>query len=84
MPRMDGTGPRGMGQITGRGFGRCRSGPAQPEAEPSTVTAQESVVLPGENQETIAVQVPRFGAGRGGMPCGCGRGRVNARGHCRQ
>jgi len=23
MPRMDGTGPEGMGPMTGRGFGRC-------------------------------------------------------------
>ncbi|MFY9133087.1 MAG: DUF5320 domain-containing protein [Candidatus Methanoculleus thermohydrogenotrophicum] len=71
MPGFDGTGPRGMGPMTGRRMGRCVQPPvAQPPAESSPA---------GETSETTPeapVQQPQvYGLGRGGIPRGCGRGR---------
>jgi len=84
MPRLDGTGPCGTGSMTGRGFGKCRVGPGRTEVVSSTVQAPEGAVQPGEYQGQIS-QVPFYGAGRGGMPCGCGNGRRFGGGRgCRQ
>ncbi|WP_128694484.1 DUF5320 domain-containing protein [Methanoculleus taiwanensis] len=58
MPGFDGTGPRGMGAMTGRRLGRCV--PAQVQA--------------GSEQNADAQAAQVYGLGRGGMPCGCGRG----------
>ncbi|MCC7555971.1 MAG: DUF5320 domain-containing protein [Methanoculleus marisnigri] len=69
MPGFDGTGPQGMGPMTGRRMGRCVL-PPQPPAEGSPA---------GETNETTqqapAQQQPVYGLGRGGIPYGCGRGR---------
>lgn len=75
MPGLDGTGPRGMGSMTGRGFGKCQVVPGRTEVVPSTVQAPEGAVQPGEYQGQFISQAPFYGAGRGGMPCGCGNGR---------
>jgi hypothetical protein len=80
MSGMDGTGPRGMGSMAGRGFGRCRFGPVQPEAAPSPAQVSEGAVTPGEKTDHLPIQAPQYGAGRGGIPCGCGKGRVFAGG----
>lgn len=75
MPRFDGTGPCGTGSMTGRGFGNCRVAPAQTEVAPSAVRTPESVVRMGEYGPQSNLQAPIYGAGRGGMPRGCGNGR---------
>lgn len=67
MPGFDGTGPRGMGPMTGRRMGRCAL-PPQTENSP----AGEA----GEGAPETPVQQPHvYGLGRGGVPWGCGRGR---------
>jgi hypothetical protein len=59
MPGFDGTGPQGMGPFTGRRRGRCVM--PQPQA--------------GSVQDAEATErTPVYGLGRGGVPCGCGRG----------
>lgn len=90
MPGFDRTGPFGRGPMTGRGFGYCRTG-YQPARQP--VTSSEEVRTEVTN-ETIPVyqppvqgQAPMYGAGRGGMPYGQGRGfgcggRGGRRGRC--
>jgi len=80
MPGLDGTGPRRMGQMTVRGFGRWRVGPALPETVPSSVQAREDAVTHIEKPDQLPSQPLRCGAGRGGSPFGCGRGRVFAGG----
>ncbi|MPL93462.1 hypothetical protein SDC9_39590 [bioreactor metagenome] len=74
MPGLDGTGPRGMGSMTGRGFGKCR-GTGQTNGVVSIEQAPYGAVQPGESQTQSAVRAPFYGAGRGGIPCGCGNGR---------
>ncbi len=69
MPGFDGTGPRGMGPMTGRRMGRCVL-PPQPQTESSPAgDATEGAA------EAPAQQQPVYGLGRGGIPYGCGRGR---------
>ncbi|HKM41064.1 MAG TPA: DUF5320 domain-containing protein [Methanocorpusculum sp.] len=75
MPRLDGTGPQGMGSMTGRGFGKCQVRPGRTEVVLSTTQAPEGAVQPGERQDQLTPQAPVYGLGRGGIPCGCGRGR---------
>ncbi len=85
MPGLDGTGPRGTGQVAGRGFGRCRFGPVNPEVIPSPAQALEGAGQPGETTERIFPQEPLSGAGRGGIPYGCERGHAFGGGrHCRR
>lgn len=73
MPELNGTGPLGRRQMTGRGFGWCRptDAPAQGSAVPVKELKQggESAISQGSVQH---IQV--CGRGRGGIPCGCGRG----------
>jgi len=76
MPGLDGTGPRGTGQMAGRSFGRCRFGPVNPEVIPSPAQAPEGAGLSGEPKEGILQQELRYGAVRGGIPYGCGRGHA--------
>ncbi|MBN2333393.1 MAG: DUF5320 domain-containing protein [Deltaproteobacteria bacterium] len=61
MPGFDGSGPRGMGPMTGRGMGYC----VQPMGKPM-INASLSVA--GESRN--------YGVGRGGLPRGGGRGRA--------
>ncbi|TAJ44111.1 hypothetical protein CUJ86_08750 [Methanofollis fontis] len=76
MPGFDGTGPRGMGPMTGRGLGRCR--PAAPVVSTAAQTPQETTgtaVPPPQNM--------MYGVGRGGIPWGCGCGFCGGRGRGR-
>jgi len=74
MPGLDGTGPRGTGQNTGRGCRGCRSGPAHPDVVPSPVQAPNGANPAGEQQDQP--YAPLLGAGRSGIPCGCKRGHI--------
>ena len=70
MPRFDGTGPRGMGPLTGRGMGFC----AVPVSETPTgyIPAYRPAPVYGYGYPSR----PRFFcAGRGGRGRGRGRGR---------
>jgi Family of unknown function (DUF5320) len=81
MPGFDGTGPRGIGPMTGGGRGFCAmpygrgyraygygfQGPYYPPSYPRAGTS------PFCGQPFYG---PVFGAGRGGLPWGGGRGRV--------
>jgi hypothetical protein len=58
MPNLDGTGPQGLGPMTGRRFGRC--------VAKGSVELQKTQVI-GEPGEI-------YGLGRGGRPYGGGRG----------
>jgi hypothetical protein len=73
MPGLNGTGPLGRGLMTGRGFGRCRTidAPAQESAVPMQ-KANEGTE-PAITQGSVE-NIPVYGCGRGGIPCGCGRG----------
>ncbi|WP_235809528.1 DUF5320 domain-containing protein [Methanofollis ethanolicus] len=63
MPGYDGTGPRGCGQMTGGRRGPCMTArPAPVESGDATAPEQNNVL---------------YGLGRGGIPCGCGRGHGN-------
>lgn len=89
MPRFDGTGPLGRGPMTGRGFGNCRT-TYQPTRQPIT-SSTENQTDTTENipvyQPPVQGQAPVYGLGRGGIPCGGGRGfgnggRGGRRGRC--
>ncbi|PWR73633.1 DUF5320 domain-containing protein [Methanospirillum stamsii] len=90
MPGFDGTGPQGRGPMTGRGFGNCR--PAYQQARvPATPSGENQNVMTNENapvyQSPAQGQAPVYGLGRGGIPCGGGRGfgnggRGGRRGRC--
>ena len=73
MPGLNGTGPHGRGLMTGRGFGRCRTidAPAQESAVPvqKANEGSEPAIAQGSVQN-----IPVYGRGQGGIPCGCGRG----------
>ncbi|NLZ30118.1 MAG: DUF5320 domain-containing protein [Methanomicrobiales archaeon] len=78
MPGFDGTGPQGMGPMTGRRMGRCVQ-PQQPPAEGSPA-GDASEITPG-----TPIQQPQvYGLGRGGAPWGCGRGFGGGRGRRRR
>jgi hypothetical protein len=53
MPGMDGTGPLGMGPMTGRGFGRCRWNFAANRSAQAVklTTAEEVKILEAELEE---------------------------------
>lgn len=90
MPGFDGTGPQGRGPMTGRASGKCR--PLYREKQQPAVFSGEnpSPVLTEnipESQPPVQGQTPVYGVGRGGIPCGCGRGisfggRGGRRGRC--
>jgi hypothetical protein len=73
MPGLNGTGPHGIGPMSGRRFGRCRTivEPAKESAVPVQKANEisEPAISPGSAQN-----IPVYGRGRGGIPCGCGRG----------
>jgi len=71
MPGFDGTGPMGLGPMTGGGRGFC--------AIPYRAYAHFRFGYPGPYYPPISgypFYGPVFGAGRGGIPWGGGRGRV--------
>jgi hypothetical protein len=76
MPGLNGTGPFGRGQMTGRKSGRCGFGPVPPEFVPSSAKMPESSVQSGKNQNQTLPQAQLYGTGHGGIPYGCGKGRV--------
>lgn len=85
MPGLDGTGPRGAGSMTGRGFGKCRVGPGRTEVVSSMVQTPDGAVESDIYREQPISHAPFNGAGRNGMPCGCGKGRRFGGGRgCRQ
>lgn len=72
MPGCNRTGPRGQGPMTGRGMGYCR--PAiQNEQTENTVEATGTPGTGVPQPANLPGQV-EYGRGRGGIPCGCGRG----------
>jgi hypothetical protein len=71
MPGFDGTGPRGMGPMTGGGRGFC----AMPYRGYSRYGYGFQAPY-NTSTGTDPFYGPVFGAGRGGLPWGGGRGRV--------
>lgn len=69
MPGFDGTGPLGRGRARGRGLGPCRSAAYTARWDPATAS-------PVDRAPPTAQALPdvQYGPGRGGVPCGCGRG----------
>ncbi|HPZ07088.1 MAG TPA: DUF5320 domain-containing protein [Candidatus Eremiobacteraeota bacterium] len=65
MPGFDGTGPQGMGPRTGGGRGFCYPYPGEGYIPPGVYMPQY------ENYNYVP-----YGAGRGGIPRGGGRGRA--------
>jgi hypothetical protein len=77
MPGFDGTGPRGMGPMTGGGRGFCAR--SLGTYGPAYCYGMGYVPFPGHGSyPRFRPQLagPMFGLGRGGMPYGGGRGRV--------
>ena len=81
MPGFDGTGPMGMGPMTGGGRGFC----AMPHRSygPYGYGGSQAPYYPANDQPTGGYSFygrpfygPVFGVGRGGLPWGGGRGRV--------
>ena len=70
MPGFDGTGPMGMGPMTGGGRGFC----AMPYRAYGPY--EYGVRAPYHSSYGKPSNGPIFGAGRGGLPWGGGRGRV--------
>jgi len=73
MPGLNGTGPQGIGPMSGRGFGRCRMTPVP--AQETAIPAQPAHDENGPSMSQGSLQnMPVYGRDRGGIPCGCGRG----------
>lgn len=73
MPGLNGTGPQGSGPICGRGFGRCRTAPVpaqEPVAPEQPVHDENGLAMLQDSVQNI----PVYGRGRAGIPCGCGQG----------
>ncbi|MCX6696249.1 MAG: hypothetical protein NTV84_01550 [Methanoregula sp.] len=66
-------GPQGTGPMSGRGFGRCRTvaAPAQEPAAPMQQANEGGE--PAMTTQDPVQNIPVYGRGRGGIPCGCGR-----------
>ena len=77
MPGFDGTGPQGRGPMTGRAFGKCRP-VYQAERQPVVFSGESPLPVQSENVPVsippVQGQTPVYGVGRGGIPCGGGRG----------
>ncbi|MDP3564934.1 MAG: DUF5320 domain-containing protein [Methanoregula sp.] len=73
MPGLNGTGPQRTGPMSGRGFGRCRTIVA-PEQEYAAPVQQINEVSEPAMTRGSAQNIPVYGRGRGGIPCGCGHG----------
>ncbi|MFH0968153.1 MAG: DUF5320 domain-containing protein [Methanobacteriota archaeon] len=82
MPGFDGTGPQGRGPMTGRAFGKCRP-VYQAEQPPAVLSGENPFPVPAEkvteSQPPVQEQTLVYGVGRGGIPCGCGRGSAFGR-----
>ncbi len=80
MPGYDTTGPGGSGPLTGKGLGRCKAGYKSELKQSGSIEEQSN-----ENCEPLMRQDQLqdgrvYGRGRGGIPCGCGRGSGFRRG----
>lgn len=64
MPGRDQTGPIGRGKRTGRGLGIC--------GDVSKLTEVPEIL---STEKSDDVTLPKYGLGRGGIPCGRGRRR---------
>lgn len=77
MPGCNGTGPQGKGPMTGRAFGKCRP-MYRAEQQPAVFSGKNMLPVPTENVQesppSVQGQTPVYGVGRGGIPCGGGRG----------
>jgi len=73
MPRLNGTGPQGNGAMDGRGFGRCRMAPVHAK-EPAALAQPVQNDKRAEMSQDTVQNIPVYCRGRGGIPCGCGRG----------
>ncbi len=69
MPGLNGTGPQGNGPMSGRGFGRSRMAPV-PAATAQPAPDENGPAMTQASEQNI----PIYGRGHGGIPCGCGRG----------
>jgi hypothetical protein len=76
MPGFDGTGPKGLGPMTGGGRGFCAMPPRN--YGPYGYGMRPPFYPPPGNDPSYGRPSygPIFGAGRGGLPWGGGRGRV--------
>lgn len=77
MPRFDGTGPEGKGELTGRGLGASKDGVC--EGKSAGVSVNQGFYGRGR-QMNNAVEVTTVQRGRGMGPCGLGLRRGMGRG----
>ncbi|MBP2133753.1 hypothetical protein J2128_001707 [Methanomicrobium sp. W14] len=73
MPGFDRTGPRGCGRMTGRRLGQCSRDLTEKISESGEETGIPET-SPIENPDNVV-----YGAGRGGVPYGCGQGFCGGR-----
>lgn len=73
MPGLNGMGPQGTGSMRGRGFGRCLM-VAAPAKESSIPVQQADEGGEPAMSQSSAQNIPVYDRGRGGIPCGCGKG----------
>ncbi|MEA3255841.1 MAG: DUF5320 domain-containing protein [Candidatus Altiarchaeota archaeon] len=71
MPGLDGTGPRGLGPLTGGGRGFCLTGTSPTTVQPISTIPQ---TIPQRPMYNMIYRGLGFGRGRGGGR-GMGRGR---------
>jgi len=82
MPGFDRTGPLGRGQMTGRRLGYCRQSYPQTQEQQGDNSSQRienGTSNTDQTQQPLMQQHVVYGVGRGGIPCGCGRGRRGRR-----
>lgn len=71
MPGLNGLGPQGNGPIGSRRFGRCTIAPVLVQAVAAQPVQDEMETMVSQDSTQ---NIPVYGRGRGGVPCGCGRG----------
>ncbi|MDD4127286.1 MAG: DUF5320 domain-containing protein [Methanomicrobium sp.] len=74
MAGFNGTGPRGLGRMTGRKFGPCNT----EYAAVGSIKESEGDITGGSDK--ISSEEIIYGIGRGGVPRGCGQGFCGGRG----
>lgn len=72
MAGFNGTGPQGLGRMTGRKFGPCST-----EYAAVNKTMEADIT---DDSEKISSEEIIYGIGRGGVPRGCGQGFCGGRG----
>jgi hypothetical protein len=76
MPGFDGTGPAGQGPMTGGGRGFCAMPYRGYRRYGDGLRAPYDPASGGSSFSGCPLLGPMFGAGRGGLPWGGGRGRI--------